>query len=74
MLLICALLHTDKDECSINSNLCSQHADCINKKVSEDAKGYKCVCHNGYEMDGDTCKGTLILLWLYTIGNLNIWF
>jgi len=42
----------DVDECAMNIDNCSQHANCTNTPGS-----FNCTCHNGYSGDGITCPG-----------------
>ena len=40
----------DTDECSTESGVCDENAECLDTPGS-----YMCTCHSGYTGDGDTC-------------------
>ena len=43
---------TDIDECSAETNLCDENADCANIDGS-----FSCTCKEGFTGDGKTCQG-----------------
>ena len=43
---------SDIDECSGDSSPCDENADCTNSDGS-----YSCTCKQGFDGDGDSCKG-----------------
>ena len=51
MNVICFL---DINECAKSTTLCGKHSKCANAPGS-----YKCLCGDGYRMDGKVCKGLL---------------
>ena len=55
--LIFVLLYLDLDECDSGTHNCDVNADCINT-----AGSYTCTCKPGYQGDGETCQGELILV------------
>ena len=47
------LIITDIDECSADSSPCDENADCTNTDGS-----YSCTCKQGFDGDGQSCKGS----------------
>ena len=46
------MFDTDIDECSRGTDNCDLNADCRNTQGS-----FQCVCREGYEGNGVTCRG-----------------
>ncbi len=48
----CSLLSSDIDECSNGQAVCDANALCTNTDG-----GYTCTCKDGYDGDGQNCRG-----------------
>ena len=51
-LIVSFLSQSDIDECSADSSLCDENADCTNNEGS-----YSCTCKQGFTGNGTVCAG-----------------
>ena len=49
-----SLIHSDIDECTMDTFLCHNNATCIDTDGS-----YECICKGGYSGNGTSCIGKL---------------
>ena len=55
--MVFVILHSDINECVVNTSKCHEDSICKNKKGA-----YNCTCKSGYEGDGFNCTGRYLFL------------